>query len=181
MEKQAIQKIQVGETLTNLELGYDYYLMEYNELDGIQLYVVVNNLSEKDLEIFQNSSTVEFSFGKQKGVGFFSVDFGHGISGDCPFSPNLYNETPVFNSFEDGKGLPLLIIFVEGKTGVIKGLRMIGMNTRFSNKFCEMNNEMLKNEDMDDKLYNLVIDEVYSKYTASQLKKRAFISYKHKN
>ena len=154
----------------------DGYIMEYDNASGLILYAFFQRPTPEEMEQFDANKRMEITFMDYKGVGFFGLKFGLLPWGDCAFSPNLYDEKPVFEELEDGKGYPLNVVLIDGETGTIKAMRLIGLGNAFSKSFREWCEESLR-RNMTRHWYMKTVEECYEEYEIRQLVKRAAFRY----
>lgn len=168
--------LHVGQTRSEWKGMTDGYIMEYNNMSGLILFVFFKNPLPEELEMLSTDSRFKVTFTEYEGVGFFCIKFGALPWGDCAFSPNLYNEKPEFCHIEDGKGYPFNVIVIDGETGTIKAIRTIGLGNQFSKRFREWCEESLS-RNMTRSWYERKVKECYDKYEIRQLVKRAYFQY----
>lgn len=166
----------VGQSRSEWRGLKDGYIMEYNNISGLILYMFFKRpLPEEEAQIAADK-LFKITFTDYKGVGFFGVKFGNLPWGDCAFSPNLYKDTPVFEELKNGKGYALNIVLIDTETGTLKALRQIGLGNNFSRLFRDWCLESLKRQ-MSRSWYDKTVDECYEEYDVKQLIKQAKFQY----
>lgn len=166
----------VGQSRSEWRGLKDGYIMEYNNISGLILYMFFKHpLPEEEAQIAADK-LFKITFTDYKGVGFFGVKFGNLPWGDCAFSPNLYKDTPAFEELKNGKGYALNIVFIDTETGTLKALRQIGLGNNFSRLFRDWCLESLKRQ-MSKNWYDKTVDECYEEYDVKQLIKQAKFQY----
>lgn len=171
-----LQYFNLGQTRSEWVGLEDGFIMEYNDVSGLILFVFFRNPLPEEEEQLKPTSPFKITFTDYKGVGFFSVKFGNLPWGDCAFSPNVYEEPPVFETIQDGKGYALNVVFIDTETGTVKGLRQIGLGNNFSKLFRDWCIESLKRQ-MSRNWYERTVSECYEEYETSQLARRAKFQY----
>lgn len=166
----------VGQVRSEWRGMSDGYIMEYNNMNGLTLFVFFKRPLPEEIEQLSADSGFKITFTDYEGVGFFCLKFGALPWGDCAFSPNLYAEKLEFAEVEDGKGYPLNVIVIDGETGTIKAIRMIGLGNQFSRQFREWCEESLRRQ-MTRDWYNKKVEECYQEYETRQLMKKAAFRY----
>lgn len=90
---------------------------------------------------------------------------------DAPYSShlslNLTRELPQFN---EGEGLPAMLILTDAATAKVVSLRMVGLSTRFSNRLVQEVNAQ-KSKVFSVKEYNRNLTQIYAKYSTKDLVK----------
>ena len=170
------QHLQVGQVRSEWRGLADGYIMDYNNVSGLTLFLFFKKPTPQEEQQIKAESVFKIAFTDYKGVGFFAVKFGNLPWGDCAFSPNLYKTPPVFDVIEDGKGYALNVIFVDTATGTVKGLRQIGLGTNFSRLFRNWCMESLKQQ-MTRNYYDRIVNECYRRYETEQLMRLAKFQY----
>lgn len=171
-----VDVLHVGQKRSEWVGESDGYIMEYDNVSGLILYVLFQRPTPEEMEQFAENEHFKIAFMEYKGVGFFCLKFGALPWGDCAFSPNLYGEKPVFEEIEDGKGYPLNVVIIDRETGTIKAIRLIGLGNTFSKRFREWCEESLR-RNMTRYWYLKTVKECYEEYEIRQLVKRAEFQY----
>ncbi len=151
-----------------------YYQYDVNGHFG---FLCFNNLHDSEVQSFQKNK-LELSFLVVKQVIFLLLKIQDFIDwSDLPYSYHLVPEElrkiPEAN-FSYGTGAPLLLVLIEGTTGIIKGLRMLGLSSKFSNALHQAIQEQAKTI-FNKEAYQLTIDEVRNKFSCGEL--RRFSNY----
>lgn len=171
-----LEYVQVGQKKSEWVGLADGYIMEYNEVCGLVLYLFFRNpLPQEEMQI-KAETPFKITFTDYGGVGFFCVKFGSLPWGDCAFSPNLYQVPPRFEFLEDGCGYALNVVLIDTTTGTIKALRQIGLGTVFSRMFRDWCEESLRRE-MNQSLYHRIVNDCYKEYDTEQLVRQAKLRY----
>lgn len=168
--------LQVGQARSEWRGLADGYIMEYNEVSGLTLFLFFRNPLPVEEKQIKAESPFKITFSDYRGVGFFCVKFGDLPWGDCAFSPNLYQTQPRFEAVEEGRGYALNIVLIDTETGSIKALRQIGLGNTFSRLFRDWCEESLRQQ-MNRDLYNRAINECYEQYNTEQLVRQAKFRY----
>ena len=168
--------LHVGQSRSEWKGLSDGYIMEYDNFSGLILYVLIRKPTQQEVSQITADSPFKITFTDYKGVGFFGVKFGSLPWGDCPFSPNFYENPPVFEKVEEGRGYALNVIFVDTETGTIKTLWRTELGTNFSRLFREWCENSLKRQ-MSRNWYDKTVTECYEEYEIRQLVRRASCQY----
>lgn len=173
--------VEVGKTkFENLAKVGDGNLLEYNNHDGLTLYVIMNNPTEEEKKSVSMAGDFEIAFTYLRGCGFVSLKFGSLPWGDCVFEPRLYGEELEFPDLEKepAKGLGLYIMLIDSaKGGLVEGLRVVGLGREFSFKFidwCKKQMSLPFNKEQ----HNRSIDAVFSLYDTKALVKQSSFRWK---
>lgn len=127
--------------LLNMKGKPDGYLMEWSELDGLTLFVLLYKPTPGEIESMKAQMPFEIAFTELYDCGVISLKFAGFDWGDCSFEPRLYKEfIPIDCSKDKSQGIKLNIVLVDTSNGMIRGLRMVGLGNDFScrlMKWCE--------------------------------------------
>ncbi len=173
-------KLSVGELLREGITKYPEAQYYQYDASGHTIWLFLNKLKDKEVEAFHKNK-VEVAFVVIKQVIFLLLKIEGFIDwSDFPYSYHLVSEElrklPEDN-YKVGTGAPLLLVLVEANTGVVKGLRVLGLSSKFTNALHQAIQEQAK-EPFDQKAYHQTIDEVRSRFSASEL--RGFTNYYYK-
>jgi len=151
-----------------------YYQYDVN---GHFVFLCFNNLSDQETQAFRENK-IELSFLVVKQVIFLLLHIQGFIDwSDLPYSYHLvYDELKKIPEadFSPGTGAPMLLVLVEGNTGIVKGIRILGLSSKFSNALHREIQEQAKTP-FDRNAYDQTIDEVRSKFSCEEL--RRFSNY----
>lgn len=89
---------------------------------------------------------------------------------DAPYSVHLSKQLNQIQGIADGIGLPLTVYFVDGNTGILKVMRLLGLPTNFSR---ELASSIKTQKSMAFDNYRERINLIFSKYTTKELVKLA--------
>ena len=161
----------------------DGYLLEYDNNDGLKLFVLLNNPTPYEKHCIADATdkgdTFLISFTEIEGIGFTSFRFGT-MWGDCCFEPRLYNHELDFPTLTEDKGLALHIILVNpAEGGLIEGMRLIGLQHDFSQKFIDWCKEIVK-KPFDKEEQKETISRIFSAYDTNALLKHSMFSWELK-
>lgn len=170
-----MESLSAGETKSEWRGIKDGYVIEYNSVSGLILYVFLKRPTPKEIEQLSVQNNFRIAFSEYKGVGFFCIKFGTLPWGDCAFSPNLYKTPPIFKKVEED-GYILNVIFIDTETGTIKSLWHTALGINFTKLFREWCEESLKRQ-MSRNWYDKTVRECYEEYDRRQLVRRANFQY----
>ena len=173
----------VGQRVPEWATGRDGCMMEYNNVGGLMLLYFLCTPTAKERNIFNLFDGFQIAFTPVRDiapydfaeVGYFCFKIGSMEWSDCPFSPNLL-DAPVFTDIDPGCGYPLTAILIDATTGVIQGLRVVGLGYEFSKSFRTWCCKRLKSPISRNLVYN-VIGVTTARYSTSELVERAWIKW----
>ena len=162
--------------------GQEAFRISYSKETGLVLTAYVPNATQEEIQAFKSGESFKLSFVSLNDIGFFAFRIGQEITGDAPFCPNICKE-PVYyqiNEYKENKkvGIPLIVEIIDTIEGRRKGLRLIGLNNRFSITFAKWLEEV-QQKSITEEQYNSVVNHVYQKYQFKDLEKLALV--KHAN
>lgn len=135
---------------------------------GLILKIFIKSPTSKETQNIKKG-VFSASIKKIDDIIFFLFRFGTGAWMDAPYSPhssaekNLKLEYPTENL-----GYALTVFFIDADTGILKVVKLIGLDNELSIKLFNMINEV-KNKDFNKEEYNQKIKEIYSLYSTYQL------------
>lgn len=100
-------------------------------------------------------------------VMFFLSKFGSMNWEDAPYSPHL-SKSFTFQTLTEGMGYGLTVVLVDAATGVLKGMRTIGLPTKFSLQL-KASIERYLQQAFDNSTYLGAIDVAYAKYSVEDM------------
>lgn len=84
---------------------------------------------------------------------------------DCPYNSFLSKDFELQETPE-GMGYAINIYLIDSNSGILKGMRLVSMSTKFSKKFAEMISSQRYIEN-----YDLILNNIYTNYTTNDLVK----------
>lgn len=144
----------------------DGVLTEYNNSDGLTLYMILNNPTEEERENMSSNNGFEISVSIIEGVMFVQYKFGCMPWSDCVFEPRLYSENLEFPDLDKNEklGLALNILLINpAKGGLVEYLRVIGLGHNFSKSFIEQCN-LLRLSPFNKDLHNMKVSRLMNQY-----------------
>ncbi len=167
--------------------------MNYQKLEVGQLYKsgITNYAEGTKFDFQQSGAALELYFSKptndeiqdiKRGrfeIGFYECGniifllfkFGGWQWMDAPYTVHL-SMPFTFEDPEPGTGYSLNVSLIDAATGILRGIRYVGLSTDFSQKFKDaVNRQKLKTFNLS--LYNSEIQQVYGNYSTQDLVKRA--------
>ena len=158
---------QVGEVVPEFVGHPEVPLFDIDD-SGARLIVFFNDPSEKEIEQFKGNRSFEIRFVEIRGIIFMLFKVGILNWMDAPYTPHLSPNLTKIQIPNEGEGLSLLVIFVNGRTGEIKSMRLLGLSEKFSRKLLGAVME-LKMKPFDLRRHNATVNSVYSSYSTNQL------------
>lgn len=138
---------------------------------GAVLYLFYATPSAKEIEAITKGD-VRLGFYSRDNVLFMLFKFGSLNWVDAPYSAHLSKQLTDIQSPEPGQGYSLTIHLIDADTGIIKGLRLIGLPHKFSLQFKDaVWTQRLKQFDL--KQHDETIANVYRNYTTEDLVRMA--------
>ena len=178
--------IKAGETkIDKLKDSQDGYLYDWNDVSGMTLYVILNNVNIEELDnIINTDKGFEIAFIEMKDCGFISVKFGNLPWGEGTFEPCLYDmlDMPYYDDY-DTQGMALTICVIDPqKDGLVMGNRIIGLGHDFSMNFSKWVHEKFfdkgrKGVFTKERHYNN-IESVWREYTSYELQRKALYRWR---
>lgn len=113
----------------------------------------------------------EIGFYERGSVIFVLFRFGGWQWMDAPYSVHL-SQPFTFEELKEGTGYGLTVFLIDSATGILRGIRYVGLPTDFSRKFREAV-ERQKTKPFDKATYDAEIEQVYRSYSPADLAKYA--------
>ena len=154
---------QVGKVSADL-IGKEKIVFDITDGGGI-LYVLFSSPTENEIRQFKED--IEIRYVKVGSVFMMLFKFGSLNWVDAPYSPHLSKMSGIAEP-ADGEGIALQIIFGDADTGMVHGLRLIGLSTEFSRKLAADISADLGHP-FDKKMYGLDLAAVFNTYPTSKL------------
>lgn len=161
--------------LANYEVGksYDEFrCMEQVKMNldgsGLTLYLMYNNPSNEEVSEYSSNHPMQIGYVYMHGVLLFVIRFGNQQWIDVPYHPLIGARPTIPEEIEGGQGLSLFVCLADCSTGVVKQLRLIGLETIFSRKLCHLLREM-SNKPFDPVSYDTELNEIYATYRTKDL------------
>jgi hypothetical protein len=95
---------------------------------------------------------------------------------DCAFSPCIYDEPPVLEPLEPGKGYALNMLLIDSANGEILDIRTIGFGHEFSAKLYEWFTD-IQTKPISREQYQKTVNMVMRQYTTQELLDRAWFKW----
>lgn len=153
----------------------DGYSLQYNDVSGFMFYILLSNPSPLEIKAVSTSGYYEITFTDINDTAFFTFNFNNVLVGDCTFEPRLYDTDCNFPDFRKSpnEGIALNIVLVDtAKGGLVRGLRIIGLDNDFSIKVIDWCEKAQKNrEGFTEDKHDWAIKAVHYKYTTEKLNK----------
>jgi len=138
--------------------------------DGAELMVFFNAPTEKEVRQFASKKPFEIRFVKLKNIFMICVKIGELEWMDMPYSPHLSKQFPKLMLPNDKQGLGLIVTCLDGKTGIVRAIRLLGLSNKFTRDFFaeildETQNPFSREE------FERNLKTIYSQYSTKQLVK----------
>jgi len=161
-----MQKFEVGQLFVKGVTHYEESVKFNFDDSGALLMCFFPNPTEEEISHIRkgeyNFEVCEFS-----GVMFFLSKFGSLRWTDAPYSPHL-SPGVTFQTVTEGMGYGLSVFLVDAATGILRGLRLIGLPTEFSLQLKATIERYLQ-QPFDANSYHSAIDGVYAKYSTDEM------------
>lgn len=161
-----IRKFEVGqpfvEGVTNYQEGTNF---DFDDSGARLMYSFFNPTKEEISQITKGEYNFEVC--ELSGLMFFLSKFGSLHWTDAPYSPHL-SPSVTFQPVTEEIGYSLNVFLVDAATGILRGLRLIGLPTKFSRQL-KASIERYLQQPFDENNYQNKIDEAYAKYSADEL------------
>lgn len=138
---------------------------------GATLTVFFDRPTDYEISQFESDKPFEIRFVEIRGILMVLVKIGNLNWMDCPYSVHLSRGTLDFSDeIGDGLGYSLTLMLVDGTTGTIQHLRMIGLGTNFSRS---LRKKILSQLDIpfNNQNYGMALNNIYSTYSTKDLLK----------
>lgn len=89
------EHLHIGQTRSEWRGLADGYIMDYNNVSGVTLFLFFNRPTPQEEQQIKAESTFKIAFTDYKGVGFFTVKFGS-LRWGIVLSPQTYTKSPCF-------------------------------------------------------------------------------------
>lgn len=153
-----IERLAVGERREEWKQT-DGFLLEYGGENGFTLYVFLDEpTAEEKNAIIESGELPEIGFSVMKRIGLFTFRFGE-IAGEAAYYPGLYKHKKAYMS--TGNALHFLVLLIDGSTGELQGIRLIGAGREFSRKIALWCNDVCAGKDglpLSRPAYNKIVD-----------------------
>lgn len=138
---------------------------------GFMFNLVFDNLTDEEIKSLKTSD-IKIDLVYKSGVIFFLFKISGLIDvSDIAFNINLCHEdAKEIMDIESDKGYACQIILTEGKTGIIKAMRVVSFTNKMSVKLNECMKEQLNNP-VTQGAYNKIVDNIQRAYTSKELQK----------
>jgi len=132
----------------------------------VELVISYHNPSPHEVDQFTHG-LVRFGWVDSEQVGVFAFKLGDIPWADCPFHPQLVVDAGMDRPrLEPGVGKVLVMIFVDGLTGRVAAIRLLGLPAKFVTAMAGSIERMLANG-YDIKAHDAALDALYDRYPTS--------------
>lgn len=171
-----VEYLCLGQRIPEWKTGVDGCVMEYQQVSGLTLLYMLKKPNIMERRAFNSSQPFQIAFTSILDVGFFCIKVGNMEWSDCAFSPCIYDEHPILEPLEPGKGYALNMLLIDSANGEIMDIRMIGLGHEFCKKFrewfMEAQTKLISREQ-----YQKTVNMVMRRYTTQELVNRAWIKW----
>lgn len=144
---------------------------------GLTLFMTLDHLTEKEIEGCKKGS-ISIDLVYLKDIVFFVTKIEGFEVSDASFVANNSSFKPVEN-VEEGTGYPFQIILTESTTGIIKAMRLVSFNTRFSRELNKCIKDQL-NKPFDKDMCNRNLSTIMNTYSSKDLLKFSIVNTKYR-
>lgn len=138
---------------------------------GATLTVFFNRPTDYEISQFKSDNPFEIRFVEIRGILMILLKIGGLQWMDSPYTVHLSRGALDFSDeLEDGLGYSLMLMLVDGTTGTIQHLRMIGLGTNFSRALRKKILNQL-NMPFNKQGYETALQSIYSTYRTKDLLK----------
>lgn len=140
-----IERLSVGERREQWKQE-DGFLIEYGGEHGFTLYVFLSEPTpEEKAAVIEAAEPPEIGFAvRERKIGLFTFRFG-GVSGEATYYPGFYRDRKAF--MDTGNALSFLILLIDGKSGELQGIRLVGAGRQFSREVALWCNDVCGGRD----------------------------------
>ena len=156
----------IGDVIPQLKTGCDLVQMGYT--DGLwELRIGFPSITNEEVRELQFGnfqmavSCIEESI-------FFLFKIGDYPWFDAPYEPRLVSPLPEFLlDFGKGTGAPLLLLAVDTNTGILKGMRMLGLGAVLTQRLHSTCSSFSHKGSLDIEDYHARLKRIYEQYASS--------------
>ena len=158
--------LQVGEKIASF-VGVEGIFAQIDN-QGLTIYASLIDPTNKEIRDFKANSEFKIKSGVLNGVVFLTIK-----PGSQPWSDTYLGQVSddvSFEPVEEGAGLALTLVLIDGRSGEVKSIRLIGLKHRFS---MELENQIQDAGELE-LSHNEIIGRatsVQNKYTTNELVK----------
>lgn len=158
--------LHVGGVIKRMATGTSIIEMQYEEPSFV-LYIGHPGITNEEVYEIQHGD-VQMALSIINGEAlFFLFATGKMPWADAPFEPNLAGPQERMEPFEDGTGVPVVIVAVDTNNGMVKAMRIISLTTKMSNRLVAFYNRR-RSEPFDRMRYHKLVNAIYNAYSSSE-------------
>ena len=156
----------VGEVVPQLKTGGNYIQIGYG--DGLwELRMGYPAITPKEVQELQ-SGDFRMAITCIDDALFFLFSIGDTPWSDTPYEPRLISPPDVFSTdHKKGMGAPLLLLIADTETGVIKGMRFLGLGELLTSRLHSICTELNQKRPLNVDAYNAKLNLIYAKYPST--------------
>lgn len=157
-----MRKLEVGKLFEEGKTKYpEGCKFDFNNSGG-SLFIFFNNPTEEEIkEITKGKSKIGIT--TKNNIIFMMFKLGSLEVMDCPYNKYLSQDFDL-EALDVGAGYSITIYLIDASNGILKGIRLISMTTKFSVIF----KKEIKNQNEINN-YQMVLNNIYNNYTTKQL------------
>lgn len=136
--------------------------------EGAVMMVFFNNPTAAEVEQFQSGRYFEVRFTDFSHVIMIAAKIGNLNWMDMPYTPHLSSGLTRFHLPGKGEGLSLVLMLIDGVSGEVKAIRLLGLSEHFTRRFigAVMEESM---EPFDKITYNQKVLQIQNRYTTKEI------------
>jgi hypothetical protein len=166
LEARMMQVLEVGKLYKEGITHYQECAKFDFDNSGALLFLFLSHPTDEEILAIRKGD-YGFAVCELSGVMFFLSKFGGLKWMDAPYSPHL-SKSVTFQTVTDGTGYSLNVLLVDAATGVLRGMRLIGLPTKFSRQLRASIDQSLQ-QSFDATSYDSAIAAVYNKHSTDEM------------
>lgn len=162
-------KYEVGQVVDKFKQHSEGVYFDIDD-SGATMLVFFQSPTADETEQFKSGKNFEIRFTELYGVIMITVKIGNLNWMDAPYTPHLSQNLTKFQLPDENQGLGLTLILIDGVTGEIKHIRLLGLSERFTKRLFGIVMEY-KVKPFDKAEYDKSIKKIFTIYKTSQIVK----------
>ncbi|MCB6992875.1 hypothetical protein LI177_05170 [bacterium 210820-DFI.6.37] len=162
-----MNKFEVGTVLDEFKNHEEECIFDITD-NGAVMYIFFDSPTADEIQQFKSGHRFEIRFTHLYNSIVVLAKIGNLNWMEMPYNPNLSKDFTTLQKAEDGQGLSLSIVFVDGRTGTIKAMRLLGLSTRFTKSLFKAV-QIESNNGFDVAQYNNNVNLIFARYSAKDL------------
>lgn len=139
--------------------------------NGPIIFIMFNGISRSEEDAFNNGQ-IDMSYTYLDSILFFNLRIEDVMAwSDIPFSIRIEKQIELdFTSiFGQKQGYPVLLVLLDTRTGIVRGLRCIGAGHDFSNGIRKSIEKQMEDTNFNPVWYNRMLARIQNLYSSKQL------------